>query len=89
MWWIAFIKEIGFPSTMAFILLYALLVRFPETFRQIAESGNERILQTVLQNRGDILRDQQMTQDFQNLALENHKKTQMMLEQVLAELRKR
>jgi hypothetical protein len=87
--WVNAIRDVGFPAVVAMVLLYALLVKFPETFRQINMDSTDKVLQTVLQNRADIIRDQQLTVDFQNLAIEAHKRTQAMLDEVLRELRKK
>jgi hypothetical protein len=74
--WVNAIRDVGFPAVVAMVLLYALLVRFPETLRQIMTDNTDRILIFVT-------RDQELTQQ----SLENHKRTQSMLDEALRMIR--
>ena len=68
--WTQAVRDVGFPIVVSMVLLYALLVRFPETFRQISHEGVVVIRDTVLQNRNDIAHVQESIDEILRLLKE-------------------
>lgn len=38
-WWVVLLKEVGFPTFMALVLLYAVVVHFPKLLQDISDKA--------------------------------------------------
>jgi len=39
-WWVVLLKEVGFPTFMALVLLYAVVVHFPKLLQETVDKAH-------------------------------------------------